>query len=113
MATKQNISTIVFFFALLALQSMIVTAQMHSCFTMYRPYTPWVEGGFTCVGSLMRWRYSPTDDVEGDCIDWCKTFDANVGISCAQMNVDEDHKIYCACYEKCDPHEESAGPAFR
>ncbi|MCL7021430.1 hypothetical protein MKW94_015041, partial [Papaver nudicaule] len=95
MATKQNISTIVFFSTLIALQSMNLTAQLHSCLEIYSPYRPWADGGHSCEGALMRWRYSPTDDVRGDCIDWCKTFDASIGISCAQMNEDEDHKISC------------------
>ncbi|KAI3891790.1 hypothetical protein MKX03_020928 [Papaver bracteatum] len=106
MATTKNIYVICFFFTLIALQSMIVTAQLHSCFPSY----VWYEhDGFTCVGSLMRWRYSPTDDVHGDCIDWCKSFDASVGIGCAQINIYENHKIYCACYEACDPTGDYGG----
>ncbi|KAI3891792.1 hypothetical protein MKX03_020930 [Papaver bracteatum] len=112
MATKKVISIIGFFFALMALQSMNVTAAYHNCFARYNPHHPWYSDGLSCVGSLMRWRYSPTDDVKGDCIDWCKSFDASVGIACAQMNDDELNKIYCACYSECHPDEEAQGPTF-
>ncbi|MCL7024327.1 hypothetical protein MKW94_000355 [Papaver nudicaule] len=107
MATKQNLSIIGFFFALIALQQPNVNAQMHICFSMNRPHpqAQWTEGGFTCAGPLQRWRYSPTDDVQGDCMAWCQSF-TGVTIFCAQMNVDENQRIYCACYEKCDPNEE-------
>ncbi|KAI3958092.1 hypothetical protein MKW98_020734 [Papaver atlanticum] len=103
MATKKNISLIGFFFTLIS---------MHSCFTRYSPYIPWLEEGLTCLGEVVRSRYSPTDDVQGDCIDWCKSVDVNNGILCAQMNLDENRKVYCACYSKCDPREDTMGPNF-
>ncbi|KAI3891791.1 hypothetical protein MKX03_020929 [Papaver bracteatum] len=111
MATKKSISLIGLLFTLIALQSMNVTAQVHNCFTEYRPYTPWYENGLVCAGSIVRWRYSP--DVQGDCLDWCKSFGTSVGILCAQMNIDDNRNVYCACYSECDPREETLGPLFR
>ncbi|MCL7027060.1 hypothetical protein MKW94_014459 [Papaver nudicaule] len=59
---------------------------------------------FSCSGRLMRWRYSPTDDVAGDCIGWCESLVDTDGVKCAQMNEDESYKFYCACYDGCVIH---------
>ncbi|KAI3882718.1 hypothetical protein MKW92_053738 [Papaver armeniacum] len=58
----------------------------------------------SCAGSLLRWRYSPTDDVRGDCQGWCASMVETEGVQCAQMNSDENNKVYCACYDTCIRH---------
>ncbi|KAI3854501.1 hypothetical protein MKX03_033408 [Papaver bracteatum] len=109
MATAKTLSLVgVLLFTSILIHSMNVNASMHACLVMAgrgetylahgTDWLPWTSA--SCTGDLMRWRYSPTDDVHGDCIDWCQEFGDTVG--CAQMNEDETSKIYCACYQWCE-----------
>ncbi|MCL7027895.1 hypothetical protein MKW94_030487 [Papaver nudicaule] len=92
-------------FTSVVLQSMNVNASEHACLL------PFINDGYiiymndretSCTGALMRWRYSPTDDVHGqDCIGWCLSFHKSSGVNCAQMNEDENSTMYCACYQGC------------
>ncbi|KAI3925187.1 hypothetical protein MKW92_024026 [Papaver armeniacum] len=106
MATTKSISIVGFFFTLIALQSMNVTAQAeHNCFLYYHPNGLYNEG-LSCSGIIVR---NTTEDV--DCISWCKSFDASVGISCAQILLLGTRSV-CACFTGCDPREEFIGPSF-
>ncbi|KAI3971110.1 hypothetical protein MKW92_045802 [Papaver armeniacum] len=100
-ATKTTLSVVGFLlFASILLQSMSVKASEHKCLWHPRGWGG-VDGGSTsCIGTLMRWKYSEDRD---DCEDWCTSFEESVGIECAQMNKDDDSKVYCACYSDCQP----------
>ncbi|RZC65996.1 hypothetical protein C5167_009685 [Papaver somniferum] len=101
MATTKTFSLIGFLlFTSILLQSMNVNAITNACFT-FKDHFPihWSERDSYCGGDLMRWTYS--DDVHGDCIQWCLPFHESYGVNCAQINVDEDSKDYCACYQGC------------
>ncbi|KAI3854502.1 hypothetical protein MKX03_033409 [Papaver bracteatum] len=106
MATTKTLSLIGFLLltSILLQSIMNVNAIQNSCLEFHvfqdpRPY--WSESSSSCSGDLMRWRYSPTDDVHGDCINWCTQFQESDGVNCAQMNEDENSTIYCACYQGC------------
>ncbi|KAI3880581.1 hypothetical protein MKW92_003096 [Papaver armeniacum] len=110
MSTTKTLSLVGFLlFTSILLRSLNVNAATHACLSdLGGHYYPgkydtvsWSHNEYSCSGDLMRWRYSPTDDVEGDCINWCWEFQDSDGVGCAQMNEDETHKIYCACYQGC------------
>ncbi|MCL7039372.1 hypothetical protein MKW94_009406 [Papaver nudicaule] len=72
-----------------------------NCFNVGGSHLP--DTRFSCAGALMRWRYS--DDVAGDCRPWCRSLVDTDGVHCAQMNEDENHTVYCACYDTCVMHD--------
>ncbi|MCL7039371.1 hypothetical protein MKW94_009405 [Papaver nudicaule] len=113
MAATKTLSLLGFLLiTLIALQSLNVSATLHYCVDSrnFGWYTyPLVPPETSCAGSLTRWRYSPTDDVHGDCIPWCMN-QQDVGIKCAQMDSDENGKVYCGCYPDCDPRDDDSLP---
>ncbi|RZC55814.1 hypothetical protein C5167_014659 [Papaver somniferum] len=106
MATRKSIFIVGFFFTLIALQSMTVTAQAeHNCF-LYLHRNFLYNEGLSCAGAIV---YNTTEDV--DCIPLCRSFDASAGISCAEI-LYVGTRAVCACFTGCDPREENIGPNF-
>ncbi|KAI3912895.1 hypothetical protein MKW98_012837 [Papaver atlanticum] len=110
MAPKTSLSLVSFFLlglTLIAFQPMNIVDALNwgtvddtPCFTAGDILNPRIS----CAGNLMTWRYSPTDDVRGDCMGWCESVKDIAGVACAQMNEDENYMIYCACYDTCVIH---------